>query len=461
MKRTFVLLAATVVATAICAQAQSPVLPGGALSLETCLDIALANNPSLKASKFAFAASNELEGSARSAYFPSLNLQGGYRRWESHAFLPNFIYNLPFGRISPVIGPTNQYSVDVEGSYTIFDGGFRKARLDAASARKTAASFDAARSRDEIVLSVTTAFYSLAASRSGLAVANESAERGEDHLKLAEERKAVGAVPLADVLRARVNLANAKLAVVHARSQTSVAEGALAEAMGLSPETPLDITPVIADVNAPPDIDVSKSFAEAEEARPEMKAALGQVAAAKAMVRAAESAYSPKVDLDGTYGRMDSGFFPYDKDWSVGVMVRLPLFTGFERGHEIERAKAELGRAQELRNQQSLNVRQEVWDAYAGAQEAANAVLAVKALVADAAESLRMAEERYKAGAGTITDFLDAETNLSSAQSREVQAVFQCCAAGAALKRAMGQLYRAPEVRRSVRGQGVGGEVKR
>ncbi len=439
MKRIEVLFAITALATAIWGQTPSP-SPGGPLTLEACINAAFENNPSLKASGFAFAASKESEGAARSAYYPSLNFQGGYRRWESHAFLPDSILDLPFGRVSPVIGPVNQYSLSLEGSYTIFDGGFRKAQLHAASAKKEGASSESAKSREEIALVVTTDFYSLAASRAGLAVAQESLKRSEDHLKLAEERKAVGAVPLADVLRARVKVADARLAVVHNTSQVDIARGALAVAMGLSPDAQLDIEPVTAEAASPPDLNAPLAFSEAEARRPEMKAALEQVEAAKAAVRAAKSAYSPKVELDGAYGRMDSGFFPYDKDWSVGVMVRLPLFTGFERGHQLERAKAELSKAEELHGQQALYVRQEVWDAYASLQEAANAVQAVKALVADAKESLRMAQERYKAGAGTITDFLDAETNLSSAQSQEVQALFQYYVAGAALKRAMGAL---------------------
>ncbi len=431
--------ASIAVLAAITAAAQAPALaPAGPMTLGACVALALQNNPSLRASEFAVRASAESEGAAKSSYFPSLAFKGGYRRWESHAFLPNFIYSLPFGKVEPVIGPTNQYYASVEGSYTIFDGGLRKARLDAAIANTGTASSDRAGNRADVILSVTTAFYTLAASRSGLLVARQSEKRSEDHLRLAEERKAVGAVPLADVLRARVKRADAKLAVVHSQSLVDVARGALATAMGLSPDAPVEIVQVTGEIESPTPVESAGAFTRAEENRPEMKAAIERVKAAEAAVRASKSAYAPKVELDGAYGRLDNAWFPQDRDWSLGLVVRVPLFTGFERGHELARAKLELAMAEALRDQQAIAVRREVWDAGAQANEAADAVAAVRSLVADAKESLHMAEERYRVGAGTITDFLDAETNLASAQSQEVHAVFQYYIARAAFERAAG-----------------------
>ena len=208
--------------------------------------------------------------------------------------------------------------------------------------------------------------------------------------------------------------------------------------MGLSPDAQIEIEQAEDQIGAPASVDGAAVFAKAEESRPEMKAALERVKAAEAAVRASRSAYSPKVELDGAYGRLDNDWFPQDRDWSLGLVVRIPIFTGFERGHELGRAKSELAKAEALREQQGLTVRREVWDASAQANEAASAVAAVRSLVADAKESLRMAEERYRVGAGTITDFLDAETNLASAQSREVEAVFQYHIAKAAFERATG-----------------------
>ncbi len=418
--------------------------PSTALSLDSCIRTALSNNPSLKASRAGVTAALESEGRTRSLYYPQLSLQAGYSRWESHAFLPNSIQNLPLGAISPVIGPTNQYSLGLQGSYTLFDSGLRKAEVSGAKATREATSEASAQDTQDLVLSVTSSYCGLLAAEANLSVEEQSLKRSEDHLRLAEDRKAVGAVPLADVLRARVEVANARLAQVHAASGVEVARGALAASMGLSPDTPLAIQDAGEEVRPPTHLDAGQALDEAQANRPEVKAAERRVEAGQAGVRAARSAYGPTVELDASYGRLDSTYFPQDKNWSAGIALRLPVFTGFARSHALAQARAELGRSEDRRDQIALAVRQEVWNAQARLREAYNAVLAVRALTTDAQESLRMADERYKVGAGTITDLLDAETNLAQAQSQQVDADFQYRIAWANLKRALGELE-APE----------------
>jgi len=72
--------------------------------------------------------------------------------------------------------------------------------------------------------------------------------------------------------------------------------------------------------------------------------------------------------------------------------------------------------------------------------KAYDSAVAVEALNADARESLRMADERYKVGAGTITDLLDAETNLAEAEAAKVRTEYGYRVAKAELMRAMGEL---------------------
>jgi TolC family type I secretion outer membrane protein len=445
------MLTAAMVALAAALSAAAPSAgaapnPSPALSLEECIRTALSNNPSLKASRASVSSALESEGGTRSAYFPQIALQAGYSRWESRAFLPDSILTLPPLHLSPVIGPTNQYSLDLQGSYTLFDSGLRRAQVAGAKAAREAAGEAAAQDTQDLVLNVTSSYYGLLAAQANLAVAKQSLKRSEDHLRLAEDRKAVGAVPLADVLRARVEVANARLAQVHAASGVEVARGALAASMGLSPDTPLAIQDAGAEVRPPALLDPAQALAEAQARRPEVKAAERRVEAGRASVRAARSAYGPTVELDASYGRLDNTYFPQDKNWSAGIVLRLPVFTGFARSHALARARTELGRAEDRRDEAALAVRQEVWNALARLREAYNAVLAVRALTADAKESLRMADERYKVGAGTITDLLDAETNLAQAQAQQVDADFQYRVAGANLKRALGELE-APEGR--------------
>ncbi len=411
-----------------------------AMSLKDCIRTALSANPGLKAAQNGALAARESEGAVRSNYFPRLDFETGYRRWESRAFLPNSIQNLPFGPISNVIGPTNQYDLSLQGSYTLFDSGRRKASVRKAAASARAASQGASQAGQDTVMGVYRAYYGLLAAQANLSVARESLKRSEAHLRLAESRKAVGAVPLADVLRARVGVANARLALVSAGSAVDVARGDLNTAMGRPAETPLRIEDVKGAPLPPRPFSMDSAMKTAVARRPDLQAAVSRESAGREAVKAAKSAYGPTVTAQAAYGRLDSTFFPMDRDWAVGVAVRIPVFTGFERGHELARARAELAQVQNRRQEAELDVRRQVWTAHADVEKTYNSVLAVKALNADARESLRMADERYKVGAGTITDLLDAETNLAEAQAAQVRSNFDCRVAKAELERALGDL---------------------
>jgi hypothetical protein len=57
-----------------------------------------------------------------------------------------------------------------------------------------------------------------------------------------------------------------------------------------------------------------------------------------------------------------------------------------------------------------------------------------------AQESMRMAKERYEAGAGTVTDLLDSQTALARAQANQVEAEWDYHTAQALFKRSIGSL---------------------
>jgi outer membrane protein TolC len=412
--------------------------------LEECVGEALAANPVLDAAGHGLLAAREAERSTRSAYLPRLDLQASSRRWKSRAFLPAALTDMavPSGGISPVIGPVNQHSLSLRGSYTLFDSGLRRAERGSASAVSLGASHAREEARQELVLSVHRAFFGVLAAQEGLGVAEKDLERALQHERLAGDRREVGAVPLADVLRARVRSSEARVALLRASSDVTVALGALNIAMGRPPQTPLSVRREEGSLPATDLPTVSESLASALGSRPELDGAVQRVEAGRRRVEAARSAFGPKVRLEAAYGRLDDVYFPGDKDWSVGVSLAIPVFTGFSRGHDLARARAELARAESEALWVGLSVEQEAFAARARLEEARASVLAVRDLVREAEESQRMAKERYAEGAGTITDLLDTETGLSAARAREVGAVYDERVAAAEFERALGRMGR-------------------
>ncbi len=413
---------------------------GKPLDLESAVRIALDQNPLNRAVREGIAVAKEAVGEAKAPFYPEMALDASYSRWERHAFLPSGIGKLG---IPSIIGPTNDWFSGLATRYTLFDFGQRRAELKAAQAREGVAKEEAARVRQDIVLEVHQAYFGLVAALETETVVQEALRRAEDHLRLARLRKEAGAVPQVDVMRAQVEVADAGLTLARTESLVRIGRGGLNTAMGLPVEMRLDIDMRLRELTRPDDINLTEALNKAVELRPEIRAAEQRIAASRSGVSAAKSAFGPKVRGEARFGWQDTTFFPNDKDWLVGLSVDLPLFDGFSRKHGLAKARAEMSKEEADFARLAQTVRQEVWTTYSKLKESFAVVASTEALVRDAQESHRLTNERYKVGAGTISDLLDSETALARAEATRVGAQWDYQIARAVLRRSVGDLVHA------------------
>jgi outer membrane protein len=414
---------------------------GQPLTLKDCIRIALDKNPSIQIAGQGWISAKESAGEARAPYYPELSLRTGYRRFQSHAFLPSGL-SIPGHTIPTIVGPTDDWLAGLNARYTLFDSGQRQAEYQSAIARQGVAEEEKARVRQDLILGVHQGFYGLTAAMETLDVAGKNLDRARDHLRLAKERKAAGAVSRADVLRAQVEASNARLDLVRAESLVSISKGNLNTIMGLPAERALEVDPKTEEIDAPDRVDLSKSLDQAVHNRPEIKDGLKRIEAQKGGVDSARSAFGPRVHAEGSYGWQDSNFLPKDEEWLAGIVIEWPLFTGFSRKHRLNRAKAEVLREEAETRQLLLKVKQEVLSAYSRLKETYEAVQTHKVLIQDARESMRVARERYEVGAGTITELLDAQTALARALATGIEAEWDYRTARAVFRRSLGLIDR-------------------
>ncbi len=411
--------------------------PDPALTLDDCLRIAAENHPLLTAAAAGVTAASAAVGEARAPYWPQVDLNAGYHRWQRHAFLPSGL-SLPGHALPDLIGPLDDWNGGVTSQMVLFDFGARRAGLDAARARLGGARADANATHADVRLSVQTAFYALAAARDLQGVAERNLTRTKTHLALAQARRNAGAVPQADVLRAQAEVASAEIQLIGARSHVRTALGQLNTAMGRPAETPLAIQAPTVDSLAPPTIDVATAVREAIANRPELQSEQQRVAATRANVAAARAARDPRLLADGYFGWNDTAFLPETKEWQVGVSISLPIFDGGSRSHRIARSRAEFERQQAAYDTRLLQVRQEVWAADAELERAWEAIGANETNVRASEESLRVVRERYQTGAALITDLLDTQTVLARAEASLAEARWTYLEDRAAVDRAIG-----------------------
>lgn len=320
------------------------------------------------------------------------------------------------GRLDPT-GQTitnRSFSSQLQGSVTVFDGFQRRndlrsvrAEVDAREATYEQRSFDAA-------LAVKTAFYNAVAARERAAVEEERVARQEEQLRFVREQIRLGQATRSDTLRSRVDLNDARLALLQAGNDERAAEFALAEAMGVEER----VRPV-AGATLQPDslrLGLDALLRIAVSGVPSVRSSELGVAAARAGAASARSSYWPSLQVSGGLDWRDDQFPPGSRSWSFGLSGSIPLFNGLQRESGIDRSEAQIELAQGQLRSSELAVRSDVQESYDQIRTAlAGLDLAGESVVA-AREDLRVTEQRFRAGVATTLDLRSAQIALQQAE---------------------------------------------
>ncbi len=426
-------------------------VPERPLSLPDLVDIALCRNPQTAISWGNVRARAAQTGIARAAELPTLNVTIG----------PVLNRNDSFGGGGGFIGGGGQIIGGSSGStsvtttarlaltYLLFDFGGRAAQIAAADAQSRAALAQYADAAQGVVLTVVTAYNSLAANRAAEIANTASVTFARQSRDLAAGRARAGVATGADRLQAETSLSQAELTLIQTRGNSATAAAQLAVAIGLPPTSVLSLAPVAPLASG----DLLKAgaqtlIADAERLRPDIAAARANVVAAEANVRSARSQGRPSVSLSvsDAVNAVDTSI--NSNSGSFGLSLSVPLFSGFATRYQIAQARAQLdqqtAQAEQTRQQAGLSV----YSNFIGLDTALASLGAARALLASASASADIAQGRYKAGVGTFTDLLNAQSALASARQQLVQAEFNVRTANAQLARAVGSIGEAIDAER-------------
>ena len=164
--------------------------------------------------------------------------------------------------------------------------------------------------------------------------------------------------------------------------------------------------------------------ADVVRARPDVRVAERQLAAAVADVGQAKAAFYPQLTLSGTVTPVDLGRAGSLKTWSFGPQLSVPLFNAANQANlSAAEARAEQARLAWLAS--VLNAVEEVENALAGYNRDARAVDAQSRLVANASEAVDLTRTAYELGDAAFFPVLDAERTLLEARQQLASALRQ------------------------------------
>jgi outer membrane protein TolC len=239
--------------------------------------------------------------------------------------------------------------------------------------------------------------------------------------KLAKDKHDAGTATGVDVLRAQVQLANDKQALLIAQNQYKQSLLALARNLGMSPSTPLELADPLR-YRPLPELRAESLVPAALLARPDYLALASQRQAVVEQQRANRARYYPKFSIFGGYGELgrDLGNFH-----SVGIIQGQIDFSVFERDRsgEAEEIASRLKRVDYQIADLRRGIEEDVREALLNIESAAEQVAVAKEGQDLAQRELELSQDRFQSGATNNIEVVTAQDQLARAQENYILAV--------------------------------------
>ncbi|MBI3484552.1 MAG: TolC family protein [Acidobacteria bacterium] len=422
---------------------------GEPVTLEQAVQMALTENPALKAQAEESSVARAQTAQARAAWFPRVDFSQSFLRGNDPVFVFSTLlrqrqftaanFGLP-GLNAPT--PLNNSLTRVDGQMMLFDSLRTRYRVAGARRMESAADFSTEQTRQDLILRVVRAYYGTIVARENLSAAREALRTAESNEQRVSDLEKAGLVVTSDKLSAQVFRAQMKEREIRAANQLALARMALGHELGLGPvalKEPQDtlIEPAAAAITA---MEEWEKIALAE--RPALRAAEMQQQAAASGNKVAKAEFAPRVGVFANFERDAEtlGGGPSGTNWTAGARIEVNLFAGGADRARLDEARARERQAANQVEYFRSGVRLEVRQAFLEVSAAEQRAAAARDAVEQAKESLRIIQNRYDAGLATMTDLLRAQTAQLEARTGYLSALHDWQVARAQLERAAGKL---------------------
>lgn len=417
-------------------------------TLADAVGYSLEHSPDLAVAASRIKETEEARAEVYSNFLPDLSFEGGYTYIDN---VPRIAIDFPVdppGDLIPpfqinrqaLIGANDNYKAKFVLNQLLFASGKVYYAHRAASSR-----IDSERSRLEalrlqVARAAAEAYNAALIAQEAVEVQRQSLEAARAHLAQVKRKHEAGAATRLELLRAEVEASNREPRVTEAEKKLDLALARLRRAAGLPEGTPVSLADPIEA--APENVNEAEALERAIRMRPELAALSHLQQAAEDQALAQRGAMLPSVLLTGTFG-YEKPYFALDeweRNWTVGVGVRVPLFDGLEAYHGMKKARAAAATARESASQAAADIQVEVRSALLELREATLRIPSTRSNMDRARDILAIAEESYRAGASTSLEVIDAQLAATTARLDHLKALYDYRVARVRLAAATGDL---------------------
>ncbi len=399
----------------------SSMCEAASLSIQEAVDLALAQNTSLRITEKGEETAKATLKSARGANSFDVGMSG----------------SLTDGRTNNEARQDNG-SLSLRVGLPIYSGGKNQANIESAEIGVDAARLNTERARENLRLSVIQAYYNVLEAQKTIEISQESVEKYQAHLTNVEQLFTAGSKARLDVLRSSVELTNARQALLRAENDYEVKLLTLKNLLRIDAKEELVLTEDFKFVPFHPGMEACVDYAYLH--RKDLLVDIYALRQRELDVKAARAGYLPSLSLSASTGASER-FNPgsdHNHNYQVGLSASWNLFDSGVTEAAVDKAKTARDQAELTLVKDKEDVSFAVRELYYSMREAERRFAVTKAAVSEAEENYYIASEKYRAGQGILLDVIDSQEALATAELNFNSAQYDYARYKAAVENAMG-----------------------
>ncbi|KAA2241498.1 TolC family protein [Chitinophaga agrisoli] len=397
------------------------------ITIRTAIELALANNPSLKADSLNRQIAAHQVGIAKAALLPQVNFnsKAEYNPAIATQMLPGAIAGQPSKEFVPVqFGTSYNMGNGVEATQTIFKKSSRL-QVDAARLNTGISETKYQLSQEDLVFRVATAWYELQSSTAMIRTTRKDHDNIREIAAIAKAQYESGVLKRIDYESLQINAANIQSQLNQLQSGYDEQLAYFKYLLGVPADAALTITEDIHSAAITPegaayltsraDVNLYRQLIQAKEL---------DIKSIKAEKGPSVSAYF-RFNYNAQYNQLSDATKNdyWYKSSTVGITTTIPIFDGYRRKSRLHLAQSELKQLQ-FRSEQQQQLANTEW-------ETANTTLGSdRRQVKITQDNLVLAEQVYQSrkalyteGVTSLIELLDAERELSQSRNLHTQAL--------------------------------------
>lgn len=405
-------------------------------TIEESISEALENNWNVKARKEAVEEARYVQKQARADFLPGFSTSYTYRR---EGKVTEFV-------ISPgevfTMGDKNNYQWEASVSQPLFTGFALTSAYELTKLGIDISEMELLIEKLDLAIGVKEAYINILRADKSLEVAGSAVELLESHLEVARNFYEVGMIPVNDLLKAEVELANSEQNLIRAGNSARLARASFNNMLSRPVNSPVNVEDIVDFTPENPDFEAYYSRAIVN--RPEMKMIDINDLQIDQQVRLAKSNYYPQATLTYNYTKdmgssANANPFQEASSWRVIAGVSWSFWNWGKDHYKVREAESRKMQLSSMKRNFEEGIRLELKQAFLVLEETEKRIPAAKKAVEQGEENLRVSQERYRAQVTTSTEVLDAQTQLTQARVNYYSALYDNHLAKAAMLRAVGE----------------------